>query len=236
MKKLIILALLVIGHFFSSLVMGQTSTSSPSGIITIEPTVKIDKQIQDLKEKIASKVAEINKKDKMAYSGFITLIKDGSVFFKDKNDQEIEAKADDLLSKVYLITGATKKEIKLGDLKKDDFIIVSGILSGKSITVNSIYKDEKYFVKTGKISEVDKTDYFIKLTTSDKDNLTIDIETYTKIKLLNVKSLEIEKSGFSKIKEGDTIHFVYKKPIDPKEQNRFSAQTILIIPQEYFIK
>lgn len=221
---------------FAKMAIAQTPTSSPSGTIVPSPTSQIDKQIQNLKEKIANKVAEINKKDKRAYSGVISKIDANTILFKSNDDQEMEAKIDELLSKIYIISGSTKKEAKLSDLKKDDYIIVSGVSSGKSITVNSVYKDEEYFVKTGKVSEVSKTDYNIKVTTSDKDNLTVDIETYTKIKLLNIKSLEIEKSGFSKIKEGDTIHFVYKKPVETKEQNRFSAQTILIIPQEYFIK
>jgi hypothetical protein len=46
----------------------------------------------------------------------------------------------------------------------------------------------------------------------------------------------MEKSGFSKIKEGDTVHFVVKKTGEEKELNRYSAQKILVIPQEFFIK
>ncbi len=234
MKKIILV--LIASFFFTSAVNAQTLTASPSSSIKPSPTSKIDKQIQNLKEKVANKVAEINKKDKKAYSGTIIRIEGDTIFFINREDTEMEAKTDDILSKFYVISGSSAKEVKRSDFKIKDYIIVSGVLSGKSITVNSVYKDENFFVKTGKISEINKTDYYLKVVTSDKDNLTIDIETYTKIKLLNIKSLEIEKSGFTKMKEGDTVHLVYKKPIDDKEQNRFSAQTILIIPQEYFIK
>ncbi|MDO9027431.1 MAG: hypothetical protein Q7U68_01010, partial [Candidatus Roizmanbacteria bacterium] len=64
----------------------------------------------------------------------------------------------------------------------------------------------------------------------------------TKQFIVNIKTLEIERVGFSKIKEGDTVHFVVKKTGNPLRQladggnNNYSAIKILIIPQEYFIK
>jgi hypothetical protein len=54
--------------------------------------------------------------------------------------------------------------------------------------------------------------------------------------MLNSKTGEIEKTGFSKIKEADVIHFVVKKSSEEKEKNRYPTSKILIIPQEYFVK
>ena len=45
----------------------------------------------------------------------------------------------------------------------------------------------------------------------------------------------MERIGFSKIKEGDSVHFVFKISGDEKN-NEYSADKILVIPQEYFIK
>ncbi len=39
----------------------------------------------------------------------------------------------------------------------------------------------------------------------------------------------------SKIKEGDTIHYVLKKTGKEREANRYSALRVMVIPQEYFI-
>ncbi|MCX6730950.1 MAG: hypothetical protein NTZ55_03815 [Candidatus Roizmanbacteria bacterium] len=53
--------------------------------------------------------------------------------------------------------------------------------------------------------------------------------------MLNAKTKEIESSGFSKIKEGDSVHFVVSKtnPGTGKEKNRYDAVRILMIPQEF---
>ena len=53
--------------------------------------------------------------------------------------------------------------------------------------------------------------------------------------LMDIKTLELSKVGFSKYKEGDTIHFVFKKIAGAKE-NRYTALKVVIIPQEYFQK
>lgn len=234
MKKIIYFFILI-GVLFSqkSLVLGQTPTASATPKL-VTPT--IDKQIQNLKDKIANKVAEMRKKDERAISGVISEIKDGIINFQTLDDQSLNVKTDDSLTKIYLITGSVKKEQQLSDLKKDDYIIVTGPILDKTISANFIYQDEQYLVKTGKITEVNKTDYYLKVLSSGKDNYTLDFETYTKTSILNSKTGEIEKIGFSKIKEGDIIHFVIKKNSEEKEKNRFPASKILIIPQEYFVK
>lgn len=91
-------------------------------------------------------------------------------------------------------------------------------------------------MKSGKITEVNKDDYYIKVITSTKDTITLDIENATSMTMMDIKSLEAAKVGFSKLKEGDTIHFTVKRTGDEKEQNRYSAERLLIIPQEYFLK
>ncbi len=140
------------------------------------------------------------------------------------------------MTKFFQVIGATKKEIKQSQIEKGDYIIVTGPVVDKTINANFVYMDDKYLVKNGKITEVDKEAYSIKITTAEKDNFTLDVETSTKQQILNIKTLEVETVGFSKIKEGDTIHFVVIKTGQEKEVNRFPAEKILIIPQEYFIK
>ncbi|EKE14431.1 MAG: hypothetical protein ACD_12C00509G0001 [uncultured bacterium] len=53
--------------------------------------------------------------------------------------------------------------------------------------------------------------------------------------MINIKTLLKETIGFSKLKEGDTVHFVVKKT-GTEKNNEYSAYKILVIPQEYFIK
>ena len=214
----------------SSIVIAQTPSINASS----SPTVVVDKNIQQLKDKIANKVSEIRKKNNKAISGFV-LSNDGNKMIINNNGEENQVKFDDTLTKYFKITGAQKKEIKANDVKKNDYAIVSGVMADNIITANVVLIDENFLVDSGKIIEVNKDSFNIKVSTSDKTIYSLDVETNTKQFMLNIKLLEMEKVGFSKIKEGDTVHFVVKKTGEEKNNN-YSAIKILIIPQEYFIK
>lgn len=194
-----------------------------------------EKAIQDFKEKVATKVAELQAENNKAVSGFVTQVSGSTLTIKDENDAEYEIKPDESIAKYYQVVGSQRKEIQLSDIKKGSFIIVMGVANDKVINANSIYVDEMFLVKSGKITVVDSSNFALKVLSSDKDTYTLEIETSTKQQMINVKTFEEEKIGFSKIKEGDTVHFVVKKTGTEKD-NTYTAIKILIIPQEYFMK
>lgn len=225
-KLVLVLALMML--FACSSVFAQTGTGSA----TVE-----DKEIQDFKEKVATKVAELREKNNRAISGFVTRVSGLSLTIKDENDVEYEVKPDEALAKYYQVVGNQRKEIKFNDIAKDTFIIAMGVLSDKVMNANTVYVDEMFLVKAGKITEVDNSNFALKVLSSDKDNYTLEIETTTRQDMINAKTLEVERAGFSKIKAGDTIHFVVKKTENPPAGgNTFTAIKVLIIPQEYFMK
>ncbi|MFA5136330.1 MAG: hypothetical protein WC489_02960 [Patescibacteria group bacterium] len=228
---LVILSLISFGSFFVFAV-----DSSPEAVLTPSQSTEEDKDIQELKERVANKVAEIRKKDQKALSGYAN-VKDGKISLKDTEDMEYTVTIDESLSKVYRISGSTKKEIKPSDIKTDTYMIVTGPVVDKSVSANFIFVDDVYIVQSGKVMEINKEDYYIKIMSQDKEEYILDIETSTKQNMLNMKTLEIEKSGFSKIKEGDTAHFTaINSKTEKNSSNRFTAQKILVIPQEYFMK
>ena len=234
MKKIIQYCYIVILLYCltaNSLVIAQTITSTAA---SSSPTVVVDKDIQQLKDKIANKVSEIRKKNNKAVSGFVLNI-DGNTMKLSNNGEVNQVKFDDTLTKVFRVLGTTKKEIKTNDIAKNDYAIVSGVVANNVITANVVLIDENFLVDSGKITEVSKETYNIKVLVSDKNTYSLDIETSTKQYMLNIKTLLIETIGFSKLKEGDTVHFVVKKTGEEKNNN-YSAIKILIIPQEYFIK
>jgi len=213
----------------SSIVFGQTPTQEASA----SPSVVVDKDIQQLKDKIANKVSEIRKQNR-AISGFVTSI-DGNNMKLSTTGEVNQVKFDDSLTKVFKVLGTTKKEIKKEDVEKNDYVIASGVVSDNIITANVILIDENFVADSGKITEINKEDYNIKVLTTDKSTYSLDIETTTKQYMVNIKTLLLEAIGFSKLKEGDTVHFVVKKS-GTEKNNNYSATKILIIPQEYFIK
>lgn len=217
----------------SSFVAAQTKTLTLSETASSSPTVVVDKDIQLLKDKIANKVSEIRKQNNKAVSGFILNI-DGNTIKLSNNGEVNQVKFDDTLTKYFKITGAQKKEIKADDIKKNNYAIVSGVAADNIVTANVVLIDENFLVDSGKITEINKESYNIKVLISDKNTYSLDIETDTKQYMVNIKTLLKETIGFSKIKEGDTVHFVVKKTEEEKNNN-YSAIKILIIPQEYLI-
>jgi len=229
----LVMGCLVMSYLVSWLV-GNTMAQAPSATASSSPTIEVDKDIQQLKDKVANKVSEIRKENNKAVSGFITNI-EGSLIKLSNNGEINKVKIDDTLTKFFKVLGTSKKEIKNSDLSNDDYAIVSGVVTDNIITANVVLIDENFLVDSGKITEINKDNYSIKILTSDKNTYSIDIETSTKQYMINIKTLAKETIGFSKLKEGDTVHFVIKKT-GKEKNNNYPAYKILVIPQEYFIK
>ena len=220
--KYIILFIFSFIFIFSGVVIGQDTNS------------QLD-EIQNFKEKLASKVAELQKKEDKALSGFLIQKKDNSLTIETTDNEQFSVELDDLLTKYFQVNPSILKEISLDDFEVDDYVIITGPISGKVITANNVYKDENFTSGSGIVSDTGQGDFALKVVTLENETLTLDIETATKRKILNIKTLELEDVGFSKIKSGDVIHFFYKK-ISNKDEKKYSTSKILVIPQEYFSK
>jgi hypothetical protein len=210
-----------------------TATTSATASPSAKPTTTIDKDVEALKENIATKVAELRKKGLKAVAGNITSKTGTQLEIKNSLGTSYTIKMDDTLTKVYQITGGTKKELKQDDLEKNMYVIVSGPLLDKAITANVIYVDEEIFVKSGKVTEVNTDTGTLKVATTERDNLTLDLPAGFRMTLLD-KSLDTTIITLSKIKEGDTIHFVYSKTGKEKQVDTYEPLKILVIPQEFF--
>jgi hypothetical protein len=215
----------------------QTKAASASPTVAAKQKASTEEaEIKDLRDKLANKVAEMNKNNKKAVAGVITNVKDHDLTIKSSDDTTYDVTTDDTITKYYQVAGTGKKEIKLKDLTKDTYIIVSGPTLDKTVQANVIYVDEQFIIKSGKIVEINKDDNIIKVASTEKDNYDLDYTTKTKFQMLNIKTLDVESTTLAKIKEGDTIHFVGKNTDPTKDSTRLAAQKIFIIPQEYFSK
>src|SRR3989338_8472301 len=184
MKKTLLFSYLII-WLFSYLtinVIAQTPSISASS----ETLLAVYKDIQLLKDKIANKVSEIRKQNNKAISGFVLNI-DGNTMKLSNNGEVNQVKFDNTLTKVFKVLGTTKKEIKTDDIAKNDYVIVSGVVADNVITANVVLIDENFLVDSGKITEVNKETYNIKILTSAKNTFSLDIETSSKQYMLNIK-------------------------------------------------
>ncbi|KKQ36385.1 MAG: hypothetical protein US54_C0070G0004 [Candidatus Roizmanbacteria bacterium GW2011_GWA2_37_7] len=196
----------------------------------------VDQGVQELKDKVAEKVEELKDQKKQAVSGVVQEMTDGAISILNSDSEKVEVEVDDTLTSFYEVVGSKIKEITLDDISKGEYIFITGPEIGETVTANAVYKDTQYLVMSGKITEVNKDDFTIKIVTVDKSNYVLDIEKRTDQNLLDIKTLETDSIGFSKIKEGDAIHVVVEGDPEKPDQTRFTAIKFLIIPNEYFLQ
>lgn len=209
-------------------------TPTTTKTATASPTI-VKSDVKELREKVAAKVSELKEKNHKPFAGTISKVADSTLTISTAAGASMEVKIDSTLTSLYQISGSTTKELKQDALKAGDYIIVTGPVLDKTITANLIYRDETFVVGSGKITEVNTSDNYIKVIAQDKTTYTIDIERTTQQQLLNIKTLKPEKISFSKLKEGDLVHFVGKKPSE-KDVTRLPGVKVLVVPQEYFNK
>ena len=235
MIKKYLTTLLIMAYLVVPVASAQTKAPTSATTSAAPVQTKVDKEVQNLKDKIANKVSELQKKKKRGISGVISEISDKSIIIESEDSETFTITLDEVLTKYFVISGISKKEGTIASFEKGDFIIVVGPETDGDVVANAIYKDERYLVGAGSVTEVNAADFYIKVVTTDKESMIIDMETNTKRVLMDSKTLEFETIGFSKIKEGDTIHYVLKKTGKEREANRYSALRVMVIPQEYFI-
>lgn len=186
------------------------------------PTDKAQ-QIENLKERIATKVAELSQTQKRAIFGTVKDVSIATATIETKTkDIKIEL-TDDI--KVIQVLKGKRTALTTDDLTKGDVVAVFGnydatldILKGKVIFIEGATVQHA----SGVVTDADKVNYTVAIKNSDGTVYTIDIETFTKTNVWDGQN--ITKAGFSKIQIGDTIH-VTGSP--EKQENHISATRIL---------
>lgn len=181
------------------------------------------KQIDDLKERLATKVAQLKQSQRQAIYGTIKSVS-VSTFTVETPTKDLKIELTDDI-KIFQKIKGTRTELKIENLEKGDIVTVFGeydatleLLKAKVVFIQSA--DPVRIA--GKITEVNKTDYTITIITADATTYTIDFETITKTSVWNGK--ELEKGGFSKLIVGNTIHVTGSAAA--KKENRVSAARI----------
>lgn len=224
-------------HLFSLLIFVTVVSGVVAQTTSTDSAGRKSKEVEQLKEKIAQKVANIVKKDTKAYAGYVQEIKGKIIKIKGTGDTVVtQIETDDVLTKYFQIGTVEKKDADFKDIEKGDYIIISGPRDAEKVNANTIYIDTPYSVGSGKITEVDSAANTIRVVTLDRADLILDIETTTTLQIMDSKTLELGKLGFSKIKIGDTVHFAFKRSETPNKDKKYTAGKIVLIPQEFFEK
>jgi hypothetical protein len=200
-----------------------------------ETSAAIEKEVDKLKEKVAEQVEELNVNNK-AVAGVIQDIVGDTIFIINAAGDRVEASVDETLTNYYQVSGSRLNELKGEDFEVDEYVFVTGPEIGETITANAVYKDTPYYVFSGKIIEVNEDDFTLRIAAIDKSTYVLDVEAGTSTLLMDIDSLETSKIGFSKLKEGDAVHAVIELDPNAPEKTQFTAEKLLVIPNEYFIQ
>ncbi|KKW10692.1 MAG: hypothetical protein UY49_C0015G0010 [Microgenomates group bacterium GW2011_GWC1_49_7] len=212
MKKVI---LIVLALALTTQVAAQTAT--PSG----DSKQKLD----DLKERLATKVAELRQTQKRAIYGTVKATSVSTITVETKtSDAKIEL-TDEI--SVFQNLKGKRTELTTEDLVKGDTVVVFGDYDANL----DLLKAQAIFIQgaiptriSGVVMETNKNDFTLTVKTPDGPSYIIDFETTTKASLWT-KDKGSAKGSFSKLLVGDTVH-VLGTPVAKKE-NRLSAARIL---------
>ena len=190
--------------------------------------------LRRLRDRLASVVAQLRKKDEQLVVGELKTVDTATLEIDTIAGVAQKVQLDETLSKYYRISGAAKEEIAQKDLKAGEYVIVTGMRTEGAFSANEVYVDEPFDSKAGRVTEINSTDYTLKVETFDKETITIDIDRSVTQEVLNTRGLNLEGASFATVKEGDTVHIVYPVKSIKKQITRITPTRILIIPLAYF--
>jgi len=209
----------------------QESTPSSEPISTPSATAKKEKdvetKIKELKERVATRVAQLREENKRAIFG---LVKEGtkeSLVLKTSSG-EITIKLEEGGSIVHAVDGR-RIAARIADIDVGEQVLAVGTLDEEgNLLVKRIIAKRADINLNGVVAEVDTKEGTITVKIKTGEDKLVDVETITKIMIWE-KGTGLTKSGLSKIKVSDRVHVNgYEKMAD--KTKLFIAKRILVLP------
>lgn len=198
---------------------------SPVMAVTSTPSATSQK-IEDLKDRLATKVAQLRQTSRRAIFG---AVKSTSItsFVVETKTKDIKIELTDEITVAQTIKGK-RTTLTAQDIAKGDTVAVFGqydttldLLNASVVFIQGTIPERV----NGTVTAMDEKAFTLTLATPQNQTYTIDIEKATKTLRWDREKKEVVKSGFSKIATGSAVHVV-GSPV-PKEERRISATRIL---------
>lgn len=236
MRKNKIFYLLFISLFFLfplTTVMAVSTTPSPTITPKITTTTTpteaagLDDKIKELKDKLASRVAELNVVSQKVLTGEIKTLSDEKIILT-VNDAEINVEINEDTKFYELGRDNKKSDLELDDLKTGEQVVVWGSFnsSTNTITTNNVYRQPNDISFVGKVKGVDRKNFQVTVTDTENTDYTVDVEVDTKVNQYDA-SKGLVKAGFSKIKEEQFLYVLAEPPTN--EKNLVSGKNIVVL-------
>lgn len=222
MKKVIFISLFGIWYLVFGILNVYAANSTPSASGN-----SVEQQIDELKDRIASRVAQLNLVEKRGIMGTATDVSDTELSLTDIQDNTRFVDVDELTK---FSNPSVNGSFGISDIKKGMTLGILGLYNKQSrrilareIDVVDIPEKVHGFVAT-----VDSDNYVINVATDDNKQIQISVDTSTKTLSWDWASQKLIRSGFSKITAGEKIFTKGDK--DSKTENMIDASLIIVFP------
>lgn len=225
MKKLFIV--LFISLMFVSSVPtthAVTVTPEPSSAPTDEESLK---QIEKIKDLVASRVAELKLVDKRGILGTVTSTTNSQIALTDVNGNKKIVDIDEITK----FSDEDNKEYGISDVKKGDMLGIMGLYNKDTERLLARFVDTIATVPThfeGVITSIDKVNFQLHAVDENGNERILDVVPTTK-SFNYTKDQGQLKSGFSKFAEGERVFA--SGFMDSKVKNQINSSRIISFPQ-----
>ncbi|HYM65229.1 MAG TPA: hypothetical protein VES68_01985 [Candidatus Sulfotelmatobacter sp.] len=214
---------LIILFFITIFLFGVSEMNAAS---TPTPTQSdIKQQLDELKNNIASKVAQLNLVEKRGIIGTVTDSSDTQITLSDLNGNTRIVDVDEITK----FSSSSSKTFGISDIKKGTFLGILGLYNKESRRILARQVNEmsaKPKIIFGGISLIDNKNFELTVVKESGQKIVIEVTDLTKSSSFTSDSLE--KFGFSKMKETNTILAIGFP--DKNDSNKLLATRIIILP------
>jgi len=193
---------------------------------TLPTTDALNQQINSLKNRIASRVAQLKLVEKRGIIGQVTDVSDTQITVSDLKDHKRFIDVDEL---TRFSSPGVKGTFGISDISKGTKIGILGLYNKESRRILARFVNVLSLPKIihGEVSLVDRQNYTIKVSTEDNKEVALDVETTTKT-LSYSKDGGLARSGFSKIKEDQRVIVIAET--DSINKDKIVASKIILLP------
>ncbi len=220
MKKTLLLFVICYLLFVGHAQAAPTPTSAPE-------QSPAETQINKLKDRIASRVAELKLVERRGIIGIAAEVSDTQITITDVQNNTRFIDVDELTK---FASPSAKGSFGISDIPKGNTLGILGLYNKQSRRMLARFVDILILPKivNGAVSAVDDKKFTIHVATENKNEFFIDVETTTKT-MQYTKADGLLRAGFSKIKEGERIMVVGFS--DVKDKNKLLASRIIVFPE-----
>lgn len=222
MKKIV-----TIFYLFTFLIFANSSFAIDAKKTPTPTIIDLQQQVNELKSKIASKVAQLNLVEKRSVYGIVTDVSDSQITLKNLDDKIRLVDIDELTK----FSSSSSNSFGISDIKKGMYLGVIGLFNKQSQRTQARIIEEEDLLPNfiyGSIVSIDTKNFTFEVIKENGVRFVIDVQNITKTYSYTTTG-DLVKAGFSKIKKAETVLIVGF--FDKQDKSKILGSRIFLFPE-----